>query len=300
MTTIFLTALLLLSSCTTIKIDSQAETGKSASRIFHNLLDEQWEKGLLDDPEWATRLGDNRYNDRLNDVSFAAVQKRQDEQRSLLETVKSIKREKLTQNDQLNYDLFRQRIERDIAGYSYLTHLMPMDQMGGIQIGFADLPDYMPYKIVQDYENYLARLEAFPAKVEQIIELMQRGIQTNWVPPQIVLRSVPDQIKAQYDQEIGNSPLWKPFQEFPTSFTADSKQNLMQKGRLAIEKDVYPAYRKLHEYFTGTYLPSCRETIACSDFPNGDAYYRSRIKNYTTTDLTAGAVSYTHLRAHET
>ena len=290
MTTIFLTALLILSSCTTMKIDSQAETGKSTSRIFHDLLDEQWEKGLLDNPEWATRLGDNRYNDRLNDVSFAAVQKRQDEQRSLLETVKSIKREKLTPNDQLNYDLFRQRIERDIAGYSYLTHLMPMDQMGGIQIGFADLPDYMPYKTVQDYENYLARLEAFPAKVEQIIELMQRGIQTNWVPPRIVLRSVPDQIKAQYDQEIGNSPLWKPFQEFPTSFTADSKQNLMQKGRLAIEKDVYPAYRKLHEYFTGTYLTSCRETIACSDFPNGDAYYRSRIKNYTTTDLTAGEI----------
>jgi uncharacterized protein (DUF885 family) len=165
-----------------------------------------------------------------------------------------------------------------------------MDQMGGIQIGFADLPDYMPYKAVQDYENYLARLEAFPAKVEQIIELMQRGIQTNWVPSRIVLRSVPDQIKAQYDQEIGNSALWKPFQEFPTSFTADSKQNLMQKGRLAIEKDVYPAYRKLHEYFTGTYLPSCRETIACSEFPNGDAYYRSRIKNYTTTDLTAGEI----------
>ncbi len=290
MTTIFLTALLLLSSCTTMKIDSQAETGKSASRIFHNLLDEQWEKGLLDNPEWATRLGDNRYNDRLNDVSFAAVQKRQDEQRSLLETVKSIKREKLSPNDQLNYDLFRQRIERDIAGYSYLTHLMPMDQMGGIQIGFADLPDYMPYKTVQDYENYLARLKAFPAKVEQIIELMQRGIQTNWVPPRIVLRSVSDQIKAQYDQEIDNSPLWKPFQEFPTSFTADSEQNLMQKGRLVIEKDVYPAYRKLHEYFTGTYLPSCRETIACSDFPNGDAYYRSRIKNYTTTDLTAGEI----------
>ena len=50
---------------------------------------------------------------------------------------------------------------------------------------------------------------------------------------------------------------------------------------------VYPAYETLYSYFVESYLPSCGESIACKDFPNGDVYYKYQIKSYTTTDLTA-------------
>ncbi|SVB11787.1 uncharacterized protein METZ01_LOCUS164641, partial [marine metagenome] len=289
-----LTLWLILPGC--MLAQGAMETPTSAQQVFQHLLDEEWEKGLQNNPEWATRLGDNRFNDRLNDVSLIAVRKRQNDKRELLDRVKGIDREKLSAGDQLNYDLFRHKIERDIAGFSFLTHLMPLDQMGGIQIGFADLPDYTPYRTVQDYENYLARLQAFPIKVEQTIELMQRGIETKWVPPQIVLRSVPDQIKAQFEIDVQDSPLYEPFREFPESFSPDSRQVLEQKGQSIIETDVFPAYKKLHTFFTETYFPACRGTIACSEFPDGEAYYRSRIRHYTTTELTAEEIHQTGLK----
>ena len=34
-----------------------------------SLFDEQWQYGLRTSPEWATMLGDSRYNDRLSDNS---------------------------------------------------------------------------------------------------------------------------------------------------------------------------------------------------------------------------------------
>ena len=73
---------ILISACS-IKIETEVDMGKvSESEKFHELLEDQWEKGIVDHPEWATRLGDNRFNHKLNDVSYEMVIKRQGENRT--------------------------------------------------------------------------------------------------------------------------------------------------------------------------------------------------------------------------
>jgi len=282
------TVLFLLSGCITLKFDVQLETGKkSEPEKFHEILDEQWEKGIERSPEWASRLGDNRFNDQLNDVSYEIVIKRQSETRELRQKVKNIDRSKLSESDQLNYDLYLHGIEKRIEGFQFLSYLMPIEQMGGIQIGFAGIHNYMPFKTAQDYENYLSRMRALPTKMDQTIDLMKRGVEVRWVPPKIVLRSVPEQIKAQFEKPVEESPLFKPFQNFPQSIP-EAEQNRFINDMKSLLKDVvYPAYESLYTYFTETYLSACRESIACKDFPNGDVYYKYKIKSFTTTDKTA-------------
>ena len=94
---------------------------KFESEKFHELLSEQWEQGIVNSPEWATRLGDNRFN------------------------------------DQLNYDLYLHRIKKQIEGFQFLSYLIPIDQMGGIQIGFAGVSNYMLFNNVKNYENCLTQ-----------------------------------------------------------------------------------------------------------------------------------------------
>ena len=96
---------ILISACS-IKIETEVDMGKvSESEKFHELLEDQWEKGIVDHPEWATRLGDNRFNHKLNDVSYEMVIKRQDENRELLQKVEEIDRSKLDKENQLNFRL---------------------------------------------------------------------------------------------------------------------------------------------------------------------------------------------------
>ena len=278
---------ILISACS-IKIETEVDMGKiSESEKFHELLEEQWNKGIVDHPEWATRLGDDRFNDKLNDVSYDMVIKRQDENRELLQKVEAIDRSKLDKEDQLNYDLYINGIKQSIEGTTFLSYLMPIDQMGGIQIGFAGISDYMPFKTIRDYNNYISRLKAFPKKVNQTIDLMQRGLDSGWLPPKIVLSAVPEQIRSQFETPSEESPLFKPFLEFSESIPVDEHQELTAKMKSTLEDDVYPAYKLLYSFFTEQYLPQCRESIACSDFPDGADYYRYQIKSYTTTDLTA-------------
>ena len=285
----FLLLILFLNvDCVIFNSDYKIENGeKSESEKFHELLSEQWEKGIIRNPEWASSLGDNRFNDKLNDTSYETILKRQGETRELQETVKKIDRSKLSEDDQLNYDLYLQGIEKQIEGFQFLSYLIPIDQMGGIQIGFAGISNYMPFNNVKDYENYLARMRAFPTKLDQTIDLMKRGVKEGWVPPKIILVSVPDQIKAQFGKLVEESPLFKPFKDFPESIPSEEQTRLIDEMLSVLTEYVYPAYETLYSYFIESYLPSCGESIACKDFPNGDVYYKYQIKSYTTTNLTA-------------
>ena len=234
-------ALVILDSCATVKqnniTDNKSNLGSAdpyqptvpltAGDEFHKILTAEWEKRLIENPEWATRLGDDRYNNRLNDVSFEANKKRQKDNRALHVRLKEIDRSALSEPDQLSYDLYVQKLERSNHGYRYKTYFMPIDQMGGIQIGFAGMPDYAPFDTAEDYQNYISRLRAFPKKIEQTIDLMKRGIETGWTHPKIILRLVPDQIKAQYNRPIVESPLFRPFKEFPDSFSGSRKDNFI-------------------------------------------------------------------------
>ncbi len=293
-------ALVILDSCATVKQNNitdnkpdlrsadshQPIAPLTAGDEFHKILTAEWEKRLIENPEWATRLGDDRYNHRLNDVSFEAIKKRQKDNRALHVRLKEIDRSALSEPDQLSYDLYVQKLERSNHGYRYKTYFMPIDQMCGIQIGFAGMPDYAPFDTAEDYQNYISRLRAFPKKIEQTIDLMKRGIETGWTHPKIILRLVPDQIKAQYNRPIVESPLFRPFKEFPDSFSGSRKDNFVVDATSTIKQSVYPAYIALYTFIIETYLPACRETIAATALPGGRSYYDHRVKDYTTTNLT--------------
>lgn len=283
-----LLTLIFYTGCVTLKFDMKIENDEpTETEKFHSLLDAEWEKGIQENPEWASRLGDNRFNHLLNNISLEYIKHKQKETITLREKVRNIDRDELSESDQLNYDLYLHGINKSIEGHQFESYLMPIDQMGGIQIGFAGIHNYMPFKSVTDYENYLARLTAFPTKVDQTIALMKKGVETGWIGPRITLESVPDQIKAQMDVSVDESPLYKPFLNLPESMDKNEQERMILEGKAVLAELVFPAYEKLYTYFVESYLPACRESIACQDFPNGEAFYKYKIKNYTTTDLTA-------------
>src|SRR5262245_64694193 len=82
---------------------------------LHDLFKEDWEWSLHESPEWATYLGDSRYNDRLTDLSSEAIDRRKAHDREMLSRIELIDRKMLTGQDTISYDLFRldeqQRVE---------------------------------------------------------------------------------------------------------------------------------------------------------------------------------------------
>ena len=135
---------------------------ETESEKLHNLFNDVWEWGLQEFPTRATYLGDYRYNDRLADMSLAAVQRRHHKNKIILGRLENINRDQLDPDDKLNYDLFHKRTTRNIEAHPFKDYLMPIDQMGGVQINFPNLVDITPFRNQEDFNNYLARLLLFP------------------------------------------------------------------------------------------------------------------------------------------
>ena len=250
-----------------------------------NYFQEQWEQGLKDYPEFATYLGDHRYNDRLTDMSIKSLLKRQIKTKESYNEILAINRTQLSSEYKLYFDLYADKLQNEIERQQFKEYLMPINQMGGIQIDAPNLVELSPFNTHDDYKNYIQRLTDFSIKIDQVITLMKMGIEKNIIPPQIVLATVPKQIRKQFSYSIDESPFYKPFHNLPKHFEERVKQSLINEGKKIILNKIFPAFERLEIFFLNEYLPNARENIAISSLPNGKDYYQFLVKDYTTTSL---------------
>ena len=144
---------------------------------------------------------------------------------------------------------------------------------------------------MKNYEEIsLARLEAYPRQVDQVIDLLKRGVDTGWVPPEVALRKVPPQLAKQLALDVKQSSLYKPFENFPEAIGPADRSRLEARALETIKGSIVPALERLHRFIAESYLPRCRKDIAATLLPDGAAYYESQIRLYTTTDFSAGAI----------
>ena len=260
--------------------------GAAAAKDLAKFFEEEWEFGLREYPERSTYLGDTRYNDRLTDLSFEAIERRNKHDQDALVRLKKIDRTILSEDDRLSYDLYQRRLEIAIEGQQFPTELMPINQQEGLHKEFAILSTVTPFRTAKDYRDYLARLSAFPKQVDQTIALMERGKEKGWIYPAVPLREVGDAIRAQISPNPEKSVHWKPFEKFAEGVPEPDREALRIEGRRRIANDVFPAYLKLYAYFTRDYLPAAKKEVGAWTLPDGEKYYAYAIRYHTTTDST--------------
>ena len=258
----------------------------SASQELDKLFADRWEFTMKEYPLFATKTGDNRYNDKLPSVSEADAERRNQRDKKFLQCLNAIERSKLTADEQLNYDIFKYRLEDNLKEFEFKTYLMPVSQMGGFHTRFAELPKNVPLNSVRDYENYIARLNAFELYVRQHIDLMRTGIQKGYVQPGVVLTGMEQSIQAHIVDDPNESLLFEPFREFPKIIDQVDRRRLTEAGRKAILESVVPGYKAFLKFMVDEYIPAARQDIAASSLPNGRAFYEYCVRSETTLDVT--------------
>jgi uncharacterized protein (DUF885 family) len=276
---------------------SQKNFNAKAAQDFRAYLVRDWRRWMEQYPETATSVGFPGQNRRWTDDSKDGIAARIQHLHESLAELKSISRDALPPDEQLNYDLYRETLETAEEGLQYgddpapfrevvpRNIWMPMTQMGGIQQGSASALATMPHQTVADYEDILARFEALPRNVEQNLQLLQEGLKKGYTPPKLMLRDVPKQIADLIPADPLSSPLLQPFTQFPAGFPEAERARLTDSAKRVYQDAVAPAFQKLHDYVTTTYLPACRESIAATALPNGADAYTFHVRWQTTTSL---------------
>jgi uncharacterized protein (DUF885 family) len=281
---LYLLALIVILIFNVFLQNAKAEVSEDAK--LNALLEEEWEYGLKQNPIFATLLGDLRYNDQLPDESIDAVKRDQAHSVEVLKKLEAIDRSRLSESNQLNYELYLLNTKQDIEGHRFPDYVMMINQMGGIQQQAPDSVAQLPFKKLKHYEDYIARLNKFPVMLDQTIQRLKEGLNKKITPPKITLRAVADQIKTQATDQVEKSAFYRPFQEFPKSISKADQDRLRALGKQAVQTKIIPAYRKLYEFWTKEYFPNTRETIGISSVADGKEWYAYAARVYTTTDLT--------------
>ncbi len=264
---------------------------------LNDIIAEEWEFELRSQPESATVFGDDRYNDKVSDLSAAAIQANINESRRYLQRLEEVDTTGLSDQDQLNKKLLVRNLRMGLKSFDLKLHEMPIDQFSGFHLQVPLMVALTPFHTTKDYENYIARLRQWPGTFDQVMELARAGERDGLMPPKHLLEKVVEQSRAIGAGALASdSPFLQPAQKFPDSVAPAEQARLRKAIHDAVENGIVPAYQRFTNFVKEDYAPKGRLDDGESALPNGQEIYRFLIAQSTTTTMTADEIHELGLR----
>jgi len=262
-----------------------AQAADNSTQQLHSLFNRDWEYQMQHDPVSASELGDRRWNDQWPDVSLNSLREQFQHGRQELQELHAIDRGRLSPEDQLNYDVFEYNVKDYVESEQYKWFLVRTNTFSGIQT-VEGLVNSLRFETVKDYDDWLGRLHKFPAYMDQNISLMREGLKQHVVIAKVIGEKVLTQFNAIDWQDPTKHGFYKPFKEFPPSFSDADKQRLTSAAKERITTDVLPAFHRFRDFMEKEYVPASLEQAGIWQVPDSGPTYAYLARSMTTTTLT--------------
>jgi uncharacterized protein (DUF885 family) len=266
--------------------DSVAERSKALSALFAQI----WEDGLKHSPEFASSIGDKRYDDQLTDYSIQEVNAALARGRGYIQKLSEIDTTGLPEQEKLSAELMLRSLIDDQEGAKFKEWEMPVNQFNGFHTDLPQIVNRLQFDSVKDYDNYIARLQKVPKAFSQIMTNMELGVDDGRMPPQYLLEKVLVQTQALAGQKAEESPFAMPLKKFPKTVSAEEQKRISGDLLEAISTQVLPSYQRFAKFLQFEYVPKGRKDPGAWALPNGEAYYAYRIRQSTTLNKTAAEI----------
>lgn len=257
-----------------------------------------WRSLVADYDQWAAQIdpitagdeGDEAALFRLPDVSQASDDARRTTLFEFQRRVIALKGAKLRDPDSLNRELLARSIADDLEMSTFDPGRIPFTAYWSFSSFGEDLARQTIIRNKIEADAYLSRLKALSAYYDQQLANARRGLATGFVQPKLIVEVALRTAKNQAAPDAENSPLLAPLEHLPTIIPNDVQAALRASAVDILRRQVVPAQRRIAEFLEKEYLPKARTELAARDLPDGERYYRSAVRHYTTTSLSPDEV----------
>jgi uncharacterized protein (DUF885 family) len=201
----------------------------------------------------------------------------------VLKQLDAVPAAQLTEGEKVNAAVFRTVLENALIEARFRTWEMPFNSDSSF---WTYLDASQPFDDVAGYRRYIARMRDIPRYFDEQIVNMRAGLARGFSVPRATLNGRDKSVATFIVDDPTKSSFYKPFEKFPSNIPAAQQQELQAEAQAVITQSVMPAYTKLLGFIRDEYIPHTRGTISAHDLPDGDAFYRSQVREYTTTDMT--------------
>lgn len=278
----------LLAPIAVIAVAAPALAQSPADMRFRAIADTEWAwrqtEGIADLPPGAVRQ-------HLPDVSATAQERRTAKWEAVLKALAAIDPTTLSPDAQVDYGVYRAQIERLLDDQRVLEWQKPLNSDSAFwsDLHFAARGDFRGGE--PDYRAYLSQIADIGRYFDQQIANMRLGLARGFTPPKAIMGGREASIAAiATASDPATTVFWEPFAKLPAAMPEAKRRQLQDQARRTMVDTVIPAHRRLLAFMRDTYLPGMRTGLAATGYPDGAAYYRSRIRVYTTVDMAPDAI----------
>ena len=267
------------------------------SKALAALFDREFERGLDEHPERATFLGIPGHDDRLTDISDAAVARRKAHVKEVAAELKKFEPKTLNTQDRISRAILLESTELEMRQDALFGALpfseedgwLAVSSMNGPQNGYPYLARATRFRRPADVANYVKRLEGIPGRLDQMVARMRVGMKSGWMPPKAAMGQVPGMFDAFVTEDVTRSPLWVPFTHMPADMPPAERDGWIAEGKRAMA-GVRGGFAKVQKFLVDEYSPASRNELDASSLPAGPAYYALQVREKTTTTLTPAQI----------
>ena len=256
-----------------------------AEQQMDALFADEWSTRLRENPLLATSMGVSDYNHRLPGASFDDIERRRRQAAAFMDRLDRIDIDALPEGRRLDYELFGWMLRNRIETAAHYPERIPFIAISGFHSWLLRAADGVNFRNLEDYEDYLERLRAIPDNVEQHIRNMQAGITDGFVAPVVVLESVLPTVTLPAGTPVEESSFFRPFRRMAEGLDAADRTRLESEAREVVGLQALPALQRLAAFLDEEYRLYARDTVGALELPQGNDYYRQRIRAMTTVDL---------------
>ncbi len=267
---------------------------KAESAKLNKYFDDRFKEYVDRSPMFQTRLGIKKDYDKFDDISPERERFELEEAKASLKwLIDSVKIGLLDKNTLLSYELYKQRLENQVADFKFRLYNYPVNQMFGMQ---SRIPAFMinMHKVStkDDAMAYISRLNKVEPLFNQLEKNLEERREAGIVPPKFVFDHILDDSKNVITGYPFNGKdscalfkdIFKKIQKLDLS--KSEKSLLVDQAKTAILESVQPAYESLISFIKEMAL-NTDEDDGVWRWKNGGEFYYNALKRTTTTNMTA-------------
>ncbi|WP_454280934.1 DUF885 domain-containing protein [Sphingomonas sp. Marseille-Q8236] len=252
----------------------------------------------LSEAEYKWRVSQNAADEdsgsagsrQLPDVGPAAQAARLARWESTAKALDAIDPATLSPEVRTDYMVYRGQIDALLAAQRFREYEKPLNADTSF---WGNLASWSRGSFTKEsqYRGYIAMLHQMPRYFDQQIVNMRAGLARGFTVPRVTLKGRDIGVAQVIDAGVGEKqPFYEPFRTMPATIAPATAAALRAEAQAAIRDDVLPAHQRLLTFLRNDYMPRAQASTAAYDLPDGKAYYRSKIREYVTSDMTAEQV----------
>ena len=248
------------------------------------LATDYWQNELKESPFSATQNGASKFNRLVPSVAPKDHRRRTKQAQKFLKRLNQIDVDTLSDSEQVDLEVLRFILRHNIDLAEYNNWRIPILADSGFHLSMNYVVGATPFRNEDDYQDYLARLEALPSFLDQHVANMRQGLKDGFTQPKQILDGILPSFAALVVADPTKHPLYRPFKNPRGALSPDVTSRLQEQAKVTLRETVIPAYERAYQFMQQEYLPNAVDRIGSLYLPNGKARYQALVRYYTTLD----------------